>query len=87
MDVLCVRGIDKGTLDSKGKNPASEKDAIFNGEIYTVVGNYNKDGFPCYFLAERRKTAAYNVLCFIPISDIDEVNIFENRKNDFEYAK
>jgi len=79
MKVICIDGVNKGEkpYDHKG-NIASKSDEIYEGEIYTVVGEYPTSGGLAYFLEERRKNAAYAASCFIPISDKDESEISHN---------
>jgi hypothetical protein len=79
MKVICIDGVNKGELpfDDNGRI-ASKSDEIYEGEIYTVVGEYPTSAGLAYFLEERRKNAAYAASCFIPLSDKDETeeNVF-----------
>lgn len=73
MKVICIDGVNKGELpfDENGRI-ASKSDEIYEGETYTVVGEYPTSGGLAYFLEERRKNAAYAASCFIPLSNIEE---------------
>lgn len=82
MKVLCVSGVNKDEPSYGDGRPARKCDEIYEGEIYTVVGRIIVEEYVCYFLEERRKDAAYNSLCFIPISDKNEelIELSEHQK-------
>lgn len=82
MKVICIDGVNKGELplDENGRI-ASKSDEIYEGEIYTVVGEYPTHSGLAYFLEERRKNAAYAASSFILISDKDETETNINSKH------
>ena len=81
MRVLCVKGINKGDDNYEEKRqPAGKYDEIYEGETYTVVNELKKDEIVFYYLAERRHDATYWSGCFIPLSNIDETELVNERE-------
>ena len=75
MRVICIDGIKEGDEAYDTPHKAGANDAIYEGETYTVYKQKTYSGILCYFLIERRANAAYASHCFIPLSNIDELEL------------
>jgi len=82
MRVICIYGLKASTMPFDTTNPASLSDELYEGVIYTVIGQKEYHGELCYFLAEKRRTAAYWYGSFAPLSEIDETTFERNFKKE-----
>ena len=80
MKVICIDGVKRGTMPYDTEIPASIADEVYEGEVYAVVKEKEYYGNLCYFLAERRRNAAYYAGIFIPLSNINENEIHQIEK-------
>lgn len=79
MRVICIEGVKKGTISSDG-TPIVKNEEIYEGEIYSVSGEYKYNGEEFYFLRERNPFLAYKKRRFAPLSDIDETELIKERE-------
>ena len=82
MKVLCIDGVVKGLKGVTGRK-AEKHEEIYEGDVYTAIDEvvaYN--GEEGYILLERGPFASYRKRRFIPLSEIDETELV----NQKEYA-
>ena len=71
---MCIDGIKPGEESLFG-NAADNNTAIFEGEVYTVTGTHKEYNINWYTLAEKPSDSYYDQDLFIPLSEIDELQI------------
>lgn len=81
MKVMCIKGAKQGQPSIGLFGPSTVKDGqqVYEGEYYTVADSMNWDGL-VYRLAERPNNCWYDANRFIPMSDIDETELAEQRE-------
>jgi hypothetical protein len=77
MKVICIDGVKTGVVGERGLLIAGKAEEIYEGETYTVCGNNVVNGKRGYFLSERPPYASYRVERFLPLSEINEMEIVE----------
>ncbi len=81
MKVLCIDGVRVGTPSMLNAYKAKKPDCLAEGEIYTVLEEMYFLGRKCYTLDERNPMQPYLASRFIPLSNIDEMELVnENYK-------
>lgn len=84
MRVLCINGSNVGYIGKMSltgtKWVATSKDIVIEGEIYTVTGTWPYEGKLFYELAERPPECVYLSTRFIPLSDIEETELVNNKE-------
>jgi len=84
MKVICIRGINasakwKGSVDGRYYK-GSNSDVIIEGEMYTVDLQETFFDQLYYRLSEKPLDARYRADRFIPLSDIDERELINERE-------
>jgi hypothetical protein len=75
MKVICIDGVKVGNIGILHQTIATDDEAIYEGEIYTVLKSTVVAGIAAYHL-EEKSHCVYRASRFAPLSDIDE-NEFE----------
>jgi hypothetical protein len=78
MKVICIDGVRAGIIGERKIIIASKLDEIYEGEIYTVCGRAAVNGKLGYFLSERLRHVAYRAERFLPLSEINEMELSES---------
>lgn len=79
MKVICINGKKEGNLTYFG-NPLKKEDAIYEGEVYSVLREIDHPNGPSYILEDKSPYMSYRKIHFIPLSTIDE-STFERNYN------
>ena len=76
--VLCIDGMELGDYfcTGSGINPALNEDLVINGKSYSVIEELTE----WYRLAEMPYSNVYLKKRFIPVSDIDESELIQQRQ-------
>lgn len=77
MKVICIDGVKSGVVGIKGVLVAGKSDEIYEGETYNVCGSGVINGKRGYVLCERSPNVLYRAERFLPLSEIDEMEICE----------
>ena len=77
--VICIDGVRIGDQSYNKDKKASVSDIVYEGEIYNVIGEYLYHGILFYFLQERGMRSAYYSKIFIPLSDMDEMELVNEK--------
>lgn len=78
MKVICINGLKKGQTGLSGIS-ARSVEVIYEGEAYNVINEETHFGHVYYFLDERPHGTGYNAKKFMPCSDIDELELVNEK--------
>lgn len=84
MRVLCINGFNVGYIGKLSvtgqKWVATSNDIVIEGEVYTVTDTWPYEGKLFYELAERPPECVYLSTRFIPLSNIDELELVNEKE-------